>query len=270
MKLRTKARRPAKGRFRARPVKRPARATNSILTKEVPVEAIDWSGSIRPLDVEHVERLSGAERLPPVKVWEYQAGRYRGIDGFHRWRVTTDRGDKVVQATVYHFPQNEQGERAFELQCVIDNLQHGLPLTRAQRDQVISRLWNRWGRPGTISRGTLTLEQLAKLFNLTRPRIHQIVSSHLLGGDKTNGSGASIHDIGAVSDLRRISRGSPRHFSDFARFSAATRRLSKLLSDVELIRDLVDTRNSDVLSALVSLRERIDEVCTSFPRAHAG
>ena len=63
--------------------------------RQIPIGAVDWSLAIRPISVDHVERLAAAAQLPPVRVWEVQPGQYRGIDGFHRWRLANERGDKT-------------------------------------------------------------------------------------------------------------------------------------------------------------------------------
>src|SRR5262245_30229286 len=81
---------------------------------QVPSDAIDWSFAIRSISLPHMERLAAATRVPAITVWEFLPRQYRGIDGYHRWRLAKDRGDKSVAAVVQHFPKGEEGERTFD------------------------------------------------------------------------------------------------------------------------------------------------------------
>jgi hypothetical protein len=47
-------------------------------------------------------------------------------------------------------------------------------------------------------------------------------------------------------------------FSSFGRFSAATRRLSRLLADADVLRELLRQRRTEVVEELVQLRRRLD------------
>jgi hypothetical protein len=169
--------------YSARPGRRPrspAGGANSRVdpvpaSRRIALDAIDWSLAIRTINVEHVGRLADAAVLPPILVWEFETGRYRGIDGYHRWRLAKSRGETTVVAAVHRFPAGAAGEKAFDLECVRANLRHGLPLTRDERDRAIVRIWRRWGqREGGEGE---TLEDLGRLFNLTKQRIHQIVAA---------------------------------------------------------------------------------------------
>ena len=227
-------------------------------TREISPDAIDWSGAIRSINVDHVERLAGAAQLPAIKVWEFQPGRYRGIDGYHRWRLAKDRGDKVVEVIVLHFPKGSEGEKAFDFECVQSNLQHGLPLTREERDRAIIQIWNRWGADTAMSGGE-TLESLGKLFNLTKQRIHQIVSTaELPAARRVEEPYPDMLEDRENAASRTGKRAVPGGFSTFGRFSAATRRLSRVLEDSDLIRDLLRQRRTDVLDELRQLRRLID------------
>jgi len=210
--------------------------------RAIAVDVIDWSSPIRPIDPAHVERLAGAAQLPPIKVWKLHEGRYRGIDGYHRWHVAKDRGERTVDVSVYEFPKGDGGEREFELECVKSNLEHGLPLTREQRDQAIIRIWHRWGTRRSDGEN-ITLEQLARLFNLTKPRIHQIVTS-----------------VGASKQVDKPREAHPGGFSSLGRFSSATRRISTLLTDKEFIDKLLVEQQPDVFRALTELRALIETV----------
>jgi hypothetical protein len=227
-------------------------------TREISTDAIDWSGAIRSINVDHVERLAGAAQLPAIKVWEFQPGRYRGIDGYHRWRLAKDRGYKVVEVIGRQFPKGRDGEKAFDFECVQSNLQHGLPLTREERDRAIMRIWNRWGDRRTTV-GAETLESLGKLFNLTKQRVHQILSAAKSPeappvDERPSGI---LEDLGTAAS-RTGKRAVPGGFSNFGRFSAATRRLSRVLEDTDLIRDLLRQRRPEILEELRQLRGLID------------
>jgi hypothetical protein len=213
---------------------------------------------LRSINFEHIERLSGAERLPPIKVWEFAPGHFRGIDGFHRWGVAKERGDKHVDVIVRHFPAGKPGEKAFDFECIQSNLEHGLPLSREERDRAILRIWQRWG--GARVEGE-TLDHLGQIFNLTKQRIHQIVRSGdrndaSFGGPSATGAAAGHGDNGGEQSPKRF-RASGR-FSTFGRFSAATHRLSRLLADTDLLGELLTQRRSEVVAELLQLRRRLD------------
>lgn len=257
---------------KSRPPVRPARASPAAAAtvQRIPIDAIDWSFAIRPINLEHVDRLAAATELPPIKVWQVQTGKYRGIDGYHRWRLAKNRGNRVVEASNVRFPKGERGEKAFEFECVRSNLQHGLPLTREQRDRAIVRIWNRWGRATRRSENGVTLDQLGKLFNLTKPRIHQIVSSRTErrgpSGDarsRDDEHADAIEDEVEPTDRQRPVQAHPGGFSSFGRFSSATARISKLLADEDFVVKLFRERNPEVLRVLVKLRALIDTVVTA-------
>ena len=242
-----------------------ARRVNSA-KRRIATEAIDWSLALRSINVEHVERLSGAERLPPIKVWEFAPGQFRGIDGFHRWGVAKERGDAHVEVIVRHFPAGKQGEKAFDFECVQSNMEHGLPLSRDERDRAILRIWQRWG--GARVEGE-TLDHLGQIFNLTKQRIHQIVRSGGRaevspgGTSPTGAAGSGEHGRGQSPKRFRASG----RFSSFGRFSAATRRLSRLLADTDVLGELLSQRRSEVVEELLQLRRRLDALIEQGQRA---
>ena len=234
--------------------------------RHIATEAIDWSLALRSINLEHIERLSGAEHLPPIKVWEYASGRFRGIDGFHRWGVAKERGDKNVEVIVRHFPAGKQGDKAFDFECIQSNLEHGLPLSREERDRAILRIWQRWG--GARVEGE-TLDHLGQIFNLTKQRIHQIVrlgdgNGASFGGPSAPGAAAGPGDNGGESPKRFRASG---RFSSFGRFSAATRRLSRLLADTDVLGELLTQRRSEVVEELVQLRRRLDTLIAEGQKA---
>src|SRR4029078_3335601 len=132
---------------------------------------------------------------------------------------------------------DSEGEKAFETECIRSNIHHGLPLTKKQRDAAILGFWNRWGRTKGRPQGE-TLDSIGKLFSLARQRVQQIVSA---GPDSDEPTGE-------------------HGFSRFARFTAATRRMSTLLSDSAFLDQLVDERSSDVLGGLRELNHAIATV----------
>jgi hypothetical protein len=137
---------------------------------------IDWSSALRTANRAHVGRLADATTLPLVVVWEIERGQFRGVDGFHRWLLAKARGERSVRAEVRHYPQGDAGEKRFDFDSIELNIQHGLPLTRYERDRAILRLWRRWGRAENRSDG-VTLEEVGRVFNLTKQRVGQIVRS---------------------------------------------------------------------------------------------
>ncbi|HWW86755.1 MAG TPA: hypothetical protein VNZ26_24335 [Vicinamibacterales bacterium] len=248
-RMKVKGPRPAQGTDRAEP--RPA------VLRQIPLDVVDWSLAIRPISVEHVERLGAVALLPPVKVWEFQAGQYRGIDGFHRWKLAKDRGEKSIGAIIRRFPKGAEGEKAFDFECIQSNLAHGLPLKREERDRAIVRVWTRWGQQGERSSGE-TLDSLGKLFNLTKQRIHQILVANLDGaGAQALGPAEANGEL----EVRRKSRVSvPGRFSNFGRFSAAVRRVTRLLGDNDFVGALFRERQPDAVRELHRLRALLDEL----------
>src|SRR5262245_64862160 len=156
---------------------RHTRPRTSSDVREVPIEAIDWSSALRSPNRAHVGRLADATSLPLPVVWEVERGKFRGVDGFHRWLVAKAQGDKRIQAEIRHYPQGEQGEKRFDFESIELNIQHGLPLTRYERDRAILRLWRRWGRREDRPDG-VTLEDVGRVFNLTKQRVGQIIQSN--------------------------------------------------------------------------------------------
>ena len=246
----------------------PAKAAG--LVRKIPTPAIDWSYTLRPINIEHIERLGGATLLPPISVWEFQPGRYRGIDGYHRWRLAKHRGEALVEATLHRYPPGPAGEQAFEFEAVRSNLQHGLPLSRDERNRAIARLWSRWGR-GEGRPGGHTMDEIGRLFNLTKQRVHQILIAQQATETWLPDPGQPI-GIGEVSRKRgaeppaqaaRMPRsgraGTPGRFSTFGRFSAATRRMRNLLRDRQFTTALLREHRAEAIKQLDEIRHLIDE-----------
>jgi hypothetical protein len=211
--------------------------------------------------MEHVARLAAASELPPIRIWEFQPGKFRGVDGYHRWRLAKARGARDVEAQKCRFPAGDRGERDFQLECIRSNIQHGLPLTREQRDRAILQIWNHWGRCSAGPENGVTLEQLGKLFNLTKARIHQIVSPKDTAGRGLDSS-QDFDSLKSESVEEVAVKTRPGRFSTFGRFSAAAVRLSKLLGDEDFVGKLFRERDPNALKILVQLRSLIDSVLT--------
>ena len=91
------------------------------------------SPRIQGEDVDHVERLAATEVvLPPILVHRQTM---RVVDGMHRVRAALLRGEDTI--SVQFFDGSEQD--AF-VRAVTANTQHGLPLTRADREAAASRI----------------------------------------------------------------------------------------------------------------------------------
>jgi len=229
----------------------------------IPVEAIDWSYTIRPINPNHLLLLSSVAHLPPITVWAFQHRQYRGIDGYHRWRLARERGQREIAAVVCHFAAGHEGIKAFELECIRRNIEHGLPLTREQRDEAIAGLWHRWGHAKTRPDG-ITLEGLGKLFNLTKPRIHQILSARPVTAASQIQPDAGPEDEGSYeAKPRLVVRNKPGGFSAYGRFTAATHRLATILNDTGFMADLLEERDAEVLAALRELEGLITAITRS-------
>lgn len=223
--------------------------------RTIPLNAIWWSSIVRTTNAEHVQRLADAVRLPPVVVWEFEKGKFRGVDGYHRWLAAKNRGDVAIRAIVRDYSGTDS-EKQFDFECVQMNLQHGLPLTRWERDSAIRRLWSRWGFSPTRPHG-VTLEELGKFFNLTKQRIHQIVTS------AAGGPVDRLTEAALVRNNRTIVQSSQPHgagFSPLGRFSAAANRLSTVLNDPLLIRQLLREHQREVHTTVERLRVLLDQV----------
>jgi hypothetical protein len=233
--------------------------------REVLVKDIDWSLALRGVSRAHIERLAGAVMLPAVVVWEQETGRYRGIDGFHRWYLAQKRGQRAIEAVVRHYDEGEAGERQFDLDCISMNIQHGLPLTRVERDRAVIRIWNRWGRRASRPDG-ISLDELGRTFNLTKQRIHQIITSRQCSKPTSSEARpaadseliATAHQLG--SDLATTSETEVARsgFSEYGRFTAAARRLTTVLGDMNLVQHVLVDHPEEVRSILREIRDRLE------------
>lgn len=103
--------------------------------ERVPIAELVLAGSPRTSgeDVCHTRTLaeSGAE-LPPIVV---QRGTNRVIDGLHRVRAAQLRGERTIQARYF-----DGGDAAAFVLAVRSNVQHGLPLSLADRKTAATRM----------------------------------------------------------------------------------------------------------------------------------
>ena len=90
---------------------------------------------VRPVDKEHVERLSlGVDALPPIDVVKTVNG-FGILAGYHRVAASRLAGKKTIRVVVHDLEIEQWHPFA-----VRSNLEHGLPLTLAQRRQAASRM----------------------------------------------------------------------------------------------------------------------------------
>jgi len=127
------------------------------------------------------------------------------------------------------------------------NIQHGLPLTRYERDRAILKLWRRWGRHEDRPDG-VTLEDVGRVFNLTKQRVGQIVHSN-----KSDAGRAVLPDVfeGEVSKRTTGFR---------TRLNAAAKRLTTALRDTNVTRHLISDQRPETRKMLQELRDLLDVV----------
>lgn len=120
----------------ARPAEEPVRISNShVVPVVVPVSQLQPADSPRlaGLSDEHTQVLAAIDgTLPPILV---HRPTMRVIDGMHRLRVAIMRGERTI--AVEFFDGSEVD--AF-LHAVRANVEHGLPLTRADREAAVVRI----------------------------------------------------------------------------------------------------------------------------------
>jgi hypothetical protein len=199
---------------------------------EVPVDQIIESSRIRRLDRRHVERLAEVPDggLPPIRVSRAARDRFVLVDGCHRLEACRVKGQATVEAVVLRYEPGAEGRRWFALDQYRFNRDHGLPLSRRDRDRAIVRLWARWGE----GKG-LTLEELGRAFGLTKQRVGQILSK---GSDSP-------------------ARPAARSFSAFSKFQSALKRLSGQL-DPAVVKALVaGGHGAEVREGLVEVLQAV-------------
>jgi ParB-like chromosome segregation protein Spo0J len=92
-----------------------------------------YSPRLKGEDAEHVRTLAATEDALPAIVVHRPT--MRVIDGMHRLRAAIERGESEI--LVEYFDGSE--EDAF-VRAVRDNIRHGLPLSRADREAAVTRL----------------------------------------------------------------------------------------------------------------------------------
>lgn len=161
--------------------------------------------------------------------------------------VAKAQGDKRVQAEVRHYPQGELGEKRFDFESIELNIQHGLPLTRYERDRALLRLWRRWGRREDRPDG-VTLEEIGRVFNLTKQRVGQIVQSN------KSDAGRAVLSEGLEGDASKNATGFR------TRLNAAAKRLTTVLRDTNVMRQLISDQRPETRKTLQELRDLLDVV----------
>lgn len=105
----------------------------------IPLDQIADGPKVRAerIDLDHVALLELAEHLPPITVRRIGINRFQGITGAHRRVVAKRKGQTTISAQVIECTDDEALERA-----IADNLEHGKPVSRAERHVVALRMIN--------------------------------------------------------------------------------------------------------------------------------
>ena len=108
---------------------------------------------------DHVEVLAESEaQLPPIVV---HGQSMRVIDGMHRIRAAVLRGEKKIEARIYHGTEDDAFVLAVQL-----NIAHGLPLSRADRTAAAVRIMRshpRWSNRMVASATGLSAGTIGKV-----------------------------------------------------------------------------------------------------------
>jgi hypothetical protein len=92
-----------------------------------------YSPRLEGEDADHVRILAEAQQgLPPIVV---HRATMRVIDGMHRLRAAAARGEAEIEVEFFEGTEEEAFVRA-----VRDNVRHGLPLSRADREAAVERI----------------------------------------------------------------------------------------------------------------------------------
>jgi ParB-like chromosome segregation protein Spo0J len=92
-----------------------------------------------------------------------QAGTLKLIDGFHRLQALKELGIKKVEVIEKSIPDNLLRAEALKL-----NLEHGIPLTKEERNEIIKKLY---------VEDNLTQTEIAKIVGLLQQQISNILES---------------------------------------------------------------------------------------------
>lgn len=151
----------------------PDTSISSTPVAELDIESLTVGDSPRLSvpDAEHAFLLSGVEEpLPPILV---QRSGLRVIDGVHRLRAATLRGDTTIRAHLFEGPD----DAAFLL-AVRSNITHGLPLTLAERKAAAERIltahpeWSDRAIAGSAGLSDKTVAAIRRKASAEIPRSH--------------------------------------------------------------------------------------------------
>lgn len=157
----------------------------------IPIAELVLAGSPRTAgeDVCHTRTLaeSGAD-LPPIVV---QRGTNRVIDGLHRVRAAQLRGERTIQARYF-----DGGDAAAFVLAVRSNVQHGLPLSLADRKTAATRMLRdnpHWSNRAIASVAGLSPKTVAALRD----------SFDLLAGDARLGRDGRVRPLSTAAGRER-------------------------------------------------------------------
>jgi len=116
----------------------------------------------------YTEWFQEGRKSPALKVWQSEDGSYAIIDGFHRREAAIRAGIKKLGCEVLDVPKDDLLALAYRF-----NRDHGVPLSRAERDRIIVKLRVETGK---------TQEEIGKAIGLSQNRISEIL--HNSGADE--------------------------------------------------------------------------------------
>ncbi len=136
------------------------------MTKKVPLKKLIADRTFQPrfgTDADAIERYVEMYQAGHQKALKVQAGTLRIVDGFHRHEAARRAGVDAVIVEELDVPDHQLRQTAYSL-----NAAHGVPLSRAERNQLICDLYSRDG---------MTQAQVADLVGLARNTITEIIGS---------------------------------------------------------------------------------------------
>jgi len=134
------------------------------VTKTIPISKLknDDEYVIRPLNEDAINRYVDLFKAGKQKSIKIQKGTNLIVDGYHRVEAAKRLGLEKIKANVIDIPDNEIRSQAFKA-----NKNHGVPLTREERDELIVKLYHKDGK---------TPQQIADIIELTDRWIREILS----------------------------------------------------------------------------------------------
>jgi ParB-like chromosome segregation protein Spo0J len=153
-----------------------------------------YSPRVNGESAEHIRILAEtADTLPPIVV---HRGTMRVVDGMHRLRAAVERGDSEI--LVEYFDGSE--EDAF-VRAVHDNVHHGLPLSRADREAAVLRLLR--------SHNDWSNRAIAAVTGLSAPTVGAIrrrMTDKAFQSDKRIGRDGRTRPLSGIDGRERASR----------------------------------------------------------------